>query len=168
MPPFRALRERSDHRAARRHVDARRQGFSGKHHLHQPLLKQLFDQLFPGRKHSCVMGCNPTQQRISMKAIANSLRICDCICLESLANDRLLTLRDQTLNPKVANGLVTTTAAEDEIDGGEHLPLRHLRHYKADRWCFRLRRPWRTTFALMPFWSTPNLAIGMNSSSLFI
>ena len=103
-----------------------------------------------------------------MQAIAHSLRICGCIGLKPIANDGLLGLRDQTLHPKVANGLITITTTENEIDGGEHLPLRHLCHHKADRWCFRLRRPWRTTFALVPFWSTPNLAIGMDSSPLFI
>ena len=48
MPPFGSLGQGRNHRAAGRHVDARRQGLRREDHLHQPLLEELLDQLLPG------------------------------------------------------------------------------------------------------------------------
>ena len=70
-----AFGQRRNHRGARGHVDARRQRFCGKHHLHQTLLEQLLNQLLPGREDSCMVRSNATQQGISVNAIANSFRI---------------------------------------------------------------------------------------------
>ncbi|CAI8420111.1 MAG: Uncharacterised protein [Cyanobium sp. ARS6] len=70
-----AFRQCSNHCGARRHVDSCRQCLGGEHHLHQPLLEQLLDQLLPGRKHSGMMRGDSTQQSIGVQAVANGFRI---------------------------------------------------------------------------------------------
>jgi len=55
MPAFGSLGHRSDHRAAGGHVDAGGQGLRREDHFHQPLLKQLLNQLLPGGKNTGVV-----------------------------------------------------------------------------------------------------------------
>ena len=68
-----ALAQRRNHRCASRHVDAGRQGFGGKHHLDQPLLEQLLDQLLPGRQHTGMVGGNAPQQCLGVATFPHRL-----------------------------------------------------------------------------------------------
>ena len=76
MAPLCALGESRDHRATSRHVDPRRQGFGGEHHLDKSLLEQLLNQFLPGGQDSGMVSSDPPQQSIGMEAVPHSFRIC--------------------------------------------------------------------------------------------
>ena len=140
VAPLGALGECGNHGAARRHVDPGRQGFRGEHDLHQPLLEQFFNQLFPRWQHPSMVSRDAPQERISMQAIAHGFGIGRCVGLETFTDACLLRLVDQTLHPEIAHGLVTPSATENEIDRRQHLPFSHLSHDETDWRRLWLRR----------------------------
>ena len=169
VAPLSALGERRDHRGAGGHVDAGRQGFGGEHHLDQTLLEQLFNQFFPGRQHTGMVGGDAAQQGIGVAAIAHRLGGCRHVGIEAGADAGLLLGRHQADLAEIAQRLVTAAATENEIDGRQHLALRHLGHHETDR--RRLRLGWARLlgpFAAGGFWRPPHLAIGMERRALVI
>ena len=168
MTPFRALGQGRDHGGASRHVDTGGQGLRGEDHLDQALLEQLFDQLLPSRKHTGMVRRDAPEQSIGMDAIPHRLRVVAAVGLKSRPNPGLFLLVDQALDAEIANSLVATAATEDEIDGGEHVPFRHLRHHKTDRRRLRLRRFGGASLAFVTLRRTPDLAVGMQSGSSII
>ena len=150
MAPLSALGQCGNHGAAGGHVDAGRQGFRRKDHLHQPLLEQLLNQFFPGRQDTGVMGGDPPLQGIGVNPIADRFRVfvgvaeqpcCDLACSSGVT---------RRIPPRSPDRLVTAASTENEIDRREHVPLGHLRDHKSDRWRFRLRRLCGAPFALVP------------------
>ena len=169
MPPLRSLGERGDHGAARGHVDAGRQGLGREDHLHETLLEELLDQLLPGRQDSGVVGRNAAQQGIVMAPVPHRLRSGRHEGIQALLDPGLLLGGHQADLAQIAHGLVAAASAEDEIDGREHLPLRHLRHHEAQRWGLGLRgsRGFRSA-AVAPFGGPPDLAVRVKPCSLVV
>ena len=168
MAPLSALGQCGNHGAAGGHVDAGRQGFRRKDHLHQPLLEQLLNQFFPGRQDTGVMGGDPPLQGIGVNPIADRFRVLVGVAEQPCCDPGLLLRCDQTDPTKVSDRLVTAASTEDEIDRREHIPLGHLRDHKSDRWRFRLRRLRGAPFALVPLGGPPDLAVGMQSGARLV
>ena len=168
VAPLGALREGGDHGGAGRHVDAGGQGFGGEHHLDQALLEQFFDQFLPGRQHAGVVGGDPAQQRIGV-ALPHRLRGGRHEGIEPGADARLLAGIHQAHLAQVAHRLIAAAAAEDEIDGRQHLTLRHLGHHEADRWCLRLGRAgFFGPLAAGGLGRPPDLAIRMEAGAFVV
>ena len=115
-----------------------------------------------------MMGSDATHEGIGVHTVADGFRIGSGIGLQTLTNSRLFGIAHETLHAEIAHSLVATTPAEDEIDGGQHVALGHLGHHKADRRRLGLRRPWGAALAFVPLGSSPDLAVGMEASALFI
>ena len=103
-----------------------------------------------------------------MNAIANGFWILGAVTRQTLVNCGLFLWRHQTLGSEVADRLIATTTAKDEIDRRQHAALGHLSHHKADRWRLRLRWFGRTPLALMPLGCSPNLAVGVKASARLV
>ena len=114
------------------------------------------------------MSGDAAEQGIGMQTITHRFRIGSGVSLQAFSDPGLLDLRDQTLHAEIAHCLVATAAAEDEIDGRQHVALSHLRHHETDRRGLRLRRTGRTPLALVALGCTPDLAVGMQSRALIV
>ena len=116
-----------------------------------------------------MVGGDAAQQGIGMAAIAHSLGRGGHVSVQTRSDAGLLLGGDQADLAEIAQRLVAATAAEDEIDGWQHLPLRHLGHHETDRWRLRLRR----TGLLRPLTPgglgrPPDLAVGMKCRALVV
>ena len=169
MASLGALAQRRNHRGASRHVDAGGQGFGGKHHLDQPLLKQLLDQLLPSRQHAGMVGGNAPQQGLGVAAFPHRLGGCCHKQIQAGFDARLFSRRYQGGLAQLLDALIATAATEDEVDSRQHVALRHLGHHKTQgrslglgRFrCFR-------ALALAALGGAPHLAVGMEPGALVV
>ena len=161
MARFRALGQGADHRAAGRHVDAGGQGFRGQHHLEQARLKQFFNQFLPGGQDPRMVGGNAPQQGVGMAVTPYPVGHLLSEPLQPLRQLLLLRGGEQVHPGQFRHSPVTAPAAEDEHNGGQHVPLRQLLHHKTE--AGRLRLGWlgAGAAAAVALGGTPHLATGM-------
>ena len=124
MTRFRALGQGADDRAPGRHVDAGGQGFRGQHHLEQTRLEQLLDQFLPGGQDPRMVGGNAPQQGIGMAVAPHPVRHLLPELLQPRRQALLLSRVQQVQPGQFRHPPVTTPSAEDEHNGGQHVPLR--------------------------------------------
>ena len=163
MARFRALGQGGDDRAAGRHVDAGSQGFRGQHHLEQAPLEQLLNQLLPGGQDPRMVGGNAPQQGIGMAVTPHPVGHLLSELLQPLRQALLLIGVEQVHPGQFPHPPVAPPPAEDEHNGGQHVPLRQLLHHETEGRRLRLGRPGGASAATVALGGAPHLATGVQT-----
>merc|ERR1711965_514134 len=108
---------------------------------------------------------NPSHQGIGMDAITHRLWVRRAVGRKPSMDPCLLVLADQALSTQIPNRFVAISAAKNEIDRRQHVTLCHLGHNETDGGSFWLRWFVGAPLALLPLWSPPHFAVGVQSTT---